>query len=68
MKIKKLIVERLSILGSVAMVVIGLLIISQMYFVHVEAKALYDGCQGKGGFPVIEKSGLSIDYFHCETD
>ena len=60
--------QRLAIISSVLMVVVGFLIISQMYFDYTEAKALYDGCQDRGGVPVIEKSGLSIDYFECNVE
>ena len=53
MKIKRFIpMQRVAIISSVLMVVVGFLIISQMYFDYTEAKALYDGCQDRGGSPV----------------
>ncbi len=69
MKIKRFApMQRVAIISSILMVVVGFLIISQMYFDYTEAKALYDGCQDRGGFPIIEKSGLSIDYFECNVE
>ena len=69
MKIKRLApIRRVTMISSVLLVVVGFLIISQMYFDYTEAKALYDGCQDRGGFPVIGKAGLSIDYFECRAE
>lgn len=49
------------------MIVMVFLIISQMYFSYSEERAMSNGCYEKGGFPIIEKSGLSISYFDCDV-
>jgi len=67
--VKKIVTdERLVIIISTMLVVIGFLVISQMYFTYSESRALSNGCYDKGGFPVVEKTGLTITSFDCEFD
>lgn len=70
MKIKKSIsIQRtVAIIASTLMVVVGFLILSQKYFSYIESKEASNGCYDKGGFPIIEKSGLSIDSFYCDRN
>lgn len=53
---------------STLMVVVGFLLISQMYFTYSENRAMFNGCYDKGGLPIVEKSGLSITYFDCDMN
>ena len=46
----------------------GVLIIAQLFFRYIEVREIANGCYSNGGRPIIEKSGLSIDYFHCDMD
>ncbi|ARF17825.1 hypothetical protein [Sporosarcina ureae] len=69
MKIKRLApMQRLAIIISTLMVVGGFLIVSQMYFTYSENRAMSNGCYDRGGFPTVEKSGLSISYFDCNMN
>ena len=60
--------QRVAIIMSTLMVVAGFLIISQIYFSYTEVREMSNSCYDKGGFPAIEKSGLSINYFNCGMD
>ena len=69
MKIKKLLpMQRVAFMFSAVMVVAGFLIISQMYFTYSEARAMSDACFDTGGFPMLEKSLLSIESFNCDLN
>jgi len=48
--------------------VVGIVVISQIYFSYVEVSELTDNCYDKGGLPTIEKSGLKIEFFNCDID
>jgi hypothetical protein len=69
MKLKKVTrMQRAAITLSSLLVGVGLFILPQMYFSYIEVKAVAEGCYNNGGFPIIEKSGLNIDYFYCDMD
>lgn len=69
LKVKKLVSdERLIIIISSMLVVVGFLVISQMYFIYSEHRALSNGCYDKGGFPIFEKTRLTITSFDCKFD
>ena len=67
MKLKKLTsMQRLATILSTVMIIVGVLIISQTYFSYIEIKEMANSCYDNDGVPIIEKSGLSIDYFYCD--
>lgn len=69
MKVKELkSSQRVAIIISTLMVVVGFLVISQMYFTYSENRAMSNGCYDKGGLPIVEKSGLVITYFDCDMN
>ncbi|NEU31337.1 hypothetical protein GN156_11175 [bacterium LRH843] len=69
MEIKKLRpMQRVAIIISTLMIVTGFLVISQIFSSYIEVREASNGCYDKGGFPTIEKSGLSIDYFNCDMN
>ena len=69
MKIKQLMSKQgVAITISTLMVVVGFLVISQMYFTYSENRAMSNGCYDKGGLPIVEKSVLSITYFDCDMN
>jgi hypothetical protein len=39
-----------------------------MYFIYSEEHAMSNGCYEKGGYPIIEISGIGIDSFDCNTN
>ncbi|MCM3757656.1 hypothetical protein M3197_09155 [Sporosarcina aquimarina] len=53
---------------STLIVVVGFLVISQMYFTYSENRAMSNGCYDKGGLPIVEKSWLSITNFDCDMN
>ena len=59
--------KRLVIIMSTIVVALGFLFISQSYMSYLETQNMVDECYSKGGYPKIEKSGLSIDYFACDA-
>ena len=66
MKFRKLTSEKNLVILLTSILITGcLFFISQRYFSYTETKNLVDECYDKGGFPEIEKSGLSIEYFSC---
>ncbi|PAQ15518.1 hypothetical protein CD798_06955 [Bacillaceae bacterium SAOS 7] len=69
MKIKQFTIkQRVAITISTLMMVVGFLVISQMYFTYSENQAMFNGCYDKGGLPIVEKSALSITYFDCDIN
>lgn len=60
--------QRVAIIISTVIVSVGVLIIAQLFFSYIEVREIANGCYNNGGRPIIEKSGLSIDYFYCELD
>lgn len=60
--------QRVAIISYTLMVILGFLILSQMYFSYTEANEISDNCYNIDGFPTIERSGLSIDYFNCDMN
>jgi hypothetical protein len=60
--------KSLGIVLSSLMVVVGFVVISQIYFSFVEVRDLTDNCYDNGGLPKIVKSGLKIDSFNCDID
>jgi hypothetical protein len=60
--------KRLGIVLSSLIVVVGLVVISQIYFSYVEVRDLTDNCYNNGGLPTIVKSGLEIESFNCNID
>jgi hypothetical protein len=69
MKLKKLTtMQRLATILSTVIIIVGVLILSQTYFSYIEVKEMANSCYDNDGFPIIEKSGLRIDYFYCDID
>lgn len=69
MKIKQLMSKQgVAITISTLMVVVGFLVISQVYFTYSENRAMSKGCYDKGGLPIVEKSVLSITHFDCDMN
>lgn len=69
LKIKQLLSSRgMAITISSLIIVVGFLMISQMYFTYSENRAMVNGCYDKGGLPIVEKSGFSITYFDCDMN
>lgn len=71
MKVK----EKMSKQGiAIAMIISSLIlavsfvVISQVYFTYQESLTMSKGCYDQGGFPIVEKSGLSITHFDCDMD
>ena len=60
--------QGVAIIFSTLMFVVGFLTVSQMYFTYSENRAMSNGCYDRGGFPIIEKSGMSISYFDCDIN
>lgn len=69
MKIKKFMGKHgVAMILSTFMVVVGFLVISQMYFTYSENVAMSNSCYDSGGYPIVEKSGLQITSFDCDLD
>jgi len=60
--------KSLAIILSSLIVVVGLVVISQVYISYVEVRDLTDNCYDNGGLPTIVKSGLDIESFNCQID
>lgn len=66
--IKQIQGKSLRMVLSSLIVVVGLVVISQIYFSYVEVRDLTNNCYDNGGLPNIVKSGLEIESFDCEID
>ncbi|GEM_PF-2662702 len=53
---------------STILLVVGFLVIAQMYFTSTENQAMTNSCYDQGGLPVVERSLFSITYFDCQVD
>ncbi len=60
--------QGMAITISTFLVVVGFLLISQMYFTYSENRAMSTGCYDKGGLPIVEKTRFTIVYFDCDLD
>ncbi|MEB1808425.1 MAG: hypothetical protein LPK26_14230 [Bacillaceae bacterium] len=58
----------ISIVASVAIVIVGILMITNLYFNSKEIQAAADGCYENGGLPIVEKTNGKLTYFSCEVD
>ncbi len=66
--IKKLTsVQRMVLIGTVALLVVAILLATQSYFSYVEVTTAANNCYDLGGYPSIEKSGFKMTYFSCEV-
>jgi hypothetical protein len=66
--IKQIKGKSIGIVLSSLIVVVGIVVISRIYFSHVEVRDLTDNCYDNGGLPSIVKSGLEIESFNCDID
>jgi len=48
--------------------VVAFLIASQSYFSYVEVTQEANNCFDIGGYPIVEKTGLEMNYFECVTN
>jgi len=53
---------------STMLILAGSLVFFQFYFSYKELQSLSASCYDQGGFPIIEKSGTKIEYFHCDVE
>ncbi len=60
--------QGLLLIGTIAFLMVAILIATQSYFSYLEVKAAANGCFDMGGLPTIEKSGLRMTYFHCNVE
>ncbi|MFV8828563.1 hypothetical protein [Alkalihalobacterium sp. APHAB7] len=58
----------IAVVASVAIVVIGSLTITNLYFNSKEIQAAADACYDNGGLPIVEKTNGKLTYFSCELD
>ena len=61
-------IQGLVMMGLFALIVVAILIASQFYFSYVEVTEAANNCFNIGGHPIIEKTGLEMTYFECETN
>ncbi|UOE94702.1 hypothetical protein [Alkalihalobacillus sp. LMS39] len=57
--------KQIILVALLAFVVIAFLIAAQSYMSYVEITTASNNCYDNGGFPVVEKSGFKMTYFHC---
>jgi len=56
------------LIGTVALMLVAVIIASQSYFSYLEVTEAANGCFDRGGLPIIEKSGLKMTSFHCNME
>lgn len=67
-KNKKTLIKGVVSIGTVGVMIVAFLIAFQTYLSYLEVTEASNGCFDQGGFPIIEKSGLKITYFHCNME
>ncbi|WP_026673429.1 hypothetical protein [Alkalihalobacterium bogoriense] len=58
--------KQIILIALLAFVVIAFVIAAQSYMSYVEITTASNNCYDNGGFPIVEKSGLKMTYFHCK--
>ncbi|MDE5413213.1 hypothetical protein [Alkalihalobacterium chitinilyticum] len=57
-----------AVVASVAIVIVGILMITNLYFNSKEIQAAANTCYDNGGLPIVEKTNGKLTYFKCKMD